>query len=133
MKAAINDEQRIAQRKCLDPIHVSDITSLDQFSTLARTGTIVDASSSGLLLHVDRKEFIPKVLRQNLNIDCIVGEYVKMEIQEMRLEIDGKVTRTRLAGQGVFEIAIEFSDSAPEYWRECLVDLLPDKGEFTLE
>ncbi|PCI27156.1 hypothetical protein COB52_05280 [Candidatus Kaiserbacteria bacterium] len=123
-------EQRDSNRKLLDPIHIESLTSLDQFSLLARTGRIVDASATGFLLQIDRKDFVPKVLRENLSIECIVNERVKLTITEMNLEIDGRIVRTKLVGKGIFEIAVDFSDSAPEYWRECLLDLLPNEGEF---
>lgn len=126
-------EQRVSRRKSLDPIHIESLTSLDHFSLLARTGRIVDASATGFLLHVHRKDLVPKVLRDNLSIDCILNERVKMSISEMNLEIDGKITRTRLIGNKTFEIAIDFSETAPEYWRECLLELLPSVGEFTDE
>ena len=48
----------------------------------------------------------------------------------MNLELDGKIARTSYIGDGVFEIAVDFSETAPTYWRECLLDLLPDQGEF---
>lgn len=122
-------EQRVSPRKDLDPIHIEALTSLDNFSLLARTGLIVDASASGFLLHIKRDDFVPKILRKNLNVDCIIGEQIKLSIHEMNLEIQGKVTRTEYIGDSIFEIAIDFSDTAPSYWRECLLDLLPDKGE----
>lgn len=47
----------------------------------------------------------------------------------MNLDLDGTVNRTLHKGRGNFEIAIEFSRDVPEYWRECLIDLLPAPGE----
>jgi hypothetical protein len=125
----MRSNERLAERKLLGPIHFANLTALDQFALLARTGTIVDASSSGFLLRVPRTQLVPKVLKSNLTIDCLVGERVMLQISEMNLEIDGTVTRTKLMGKGVFEIAIDFSEDAPAYWRECLLDLLPNVGE----
>lgn len=122
---------RVATRKALGPIHFHNLTSLEKFAILARVGVIVDASSRGFLLRVTRRDLVPKNLRGNLNIDCLVGEKVMLKIEEMNLEVDGKVARTSMIGRGVFEIAIDFSASAPDYWRECLLDLLPNKDEFT--
>ena len=47
----------------------------------------------------------------------------------MNLDLDGRVVRASHIGRGAFEIALEFSEDIPEYWRECLVDLLPEPGE----
>lgn len=122
-------EQRDSLRKQLDTIHIESLTSLDQFSLLARRGKIVNASTSGFLLHIHRQDLVPKILRENLTIDYVVGERVKLLISEMNLEIEGTVTRTKLVGQGVFAVAVDFTKNAPEYWRECLLDLLPNSGE----
>jgi hypothetical protein len=55
---------------------------------------------------------------------------VVIRIEEMNLELSGKVTRTRLLGKEGFEIALDYTNDAPEYWRECLMDLLPTPQEF---
>ena len=125
----MRSRERLAERKLLGAIHFANLTALDRFVLLARNGTIVDASASGFLLKVPRKELVPKVLKSNLTIECLVGERVMLQISEMNLEIDGIVTRTKLIGKGNFEIAIDFSEDAPPYWRECLIDLLPNIGE----
>ena len=129
----MKNNSRTAARKALGPIHFHNLTSLEKFAVLARSGVIVDASSRGFLLRVTRRDLVPKNLRGNLNIDCLVGERVMLKIEEMNLEIDGQIARTSMIGRGVFEIAIDFSESAPDYWRECLYDLLPNKEEFAEE
>jgi glycine cleavage system aminomethyltransferase T len=48
----------------------------------------------------------------------------------MNIEISGRIARTKLLGKQGFEIGIDYAEDAPEYWRECLVDLLPAPGEF---
>lgn len=125
MMKAVN--RRIAPRKHIVGIHVKNLTSLEPLSLMARKAVLVDASSTGVLLHIDRKDFVPKKLRQNLTIQSIEGEHVMFEIAEMDLEIDGRISRTRLIGKGVFEVAVDYSEEAPEYWRECLYELLPDE------
>ncbi len=124
-----NANKRAAPRKQVNGLHVKNLTALDHFSVIARAALLVDISSSGMLLHVDRKQLVPKSLRENLTLTSLEGEHIMLQIKEMDLEIDGKVTRTRMIGKGVFEVAVDFSAEAPEYWRECLVDLMPDKGE----
>ncbi len=111
-------------------LEIKNITALEPFSILARKGVLIDASSTGILVRVERKDLVPRALRQNLSIAPIEGEHVVFNIREMDLEMDGKVARTRFVGNSTFEIAIDFTDEAPEYWRQSLVDLLPGKGEF---
>jgi hypothetical protein len=121
--------KRAAPRKQVNGLHVKNLTALDHFSVIARQALLVDISSSGMLLHVDRKHLVPKSLRENLTLQSLHGEHIMLQIKEMDLEIDGRVARTRLIGKGIYEVAVDFSAEAPEYWRECLVDLMPDDVE----
>jgi hypothetical protein len=120
---------RVAPRKEVTPIHVAYLTSLDDFAKLAKNCEIVEASASGLLLHVDRQDLIPASLKKTLSIDALIGDRVFMHLEELNLEISGVITRTQLLGKKGFHIAVDYSEDAPEYWRECLMDLLPQPGE----
>jgi hypothetical protein len=122
-------EQREYQRKLLAPIHVSDIQVADRGVCLARYGTIVNASATGLLIHVDPQNLNPEILQHNLPLESVEGDYVTMKIVEMELEMDGTVMRARHLDQRLCELAIDFSDNAPAYWRECLAELLPGLDE----
>lgn len=120
---------RKSPRKDLSPRSISALASLDDLAKIARGGEVVQVSSSGILLLVKREDLIPLALRRNLNIDALVGGRVIIHLEDLDLEISGKVARTRYIGKKGFEIGIDYSDDAPEYWRECLVDLLPAPGE----
>lgn len=122
-------KRRMAPRKATTPILVSYLTSLDDFTKIARNCDVVEASSSGLLLHVKREDLIPTALRRNLTLDCLLGDKVFMRLEDMNLEISGTIARTQLLGKAGFLIAVDYSADAPEYWRECLIDLLPTPGE----
>lgn len=121
--------KRVAPRKEVSPIHISYLTSLDDFAKIAKNSEIVEASASGLLLLVKREDLIPTALRKNLTLDCLIGDRVFMHLEDMNLEISGVITRTQLLGKKGFYVAVDYSDEAPEYWRECLLDLLPTPGE----
>lgn len=122
-------ERRVATRKSVDFIHVSELTSLSSYLVIAHEGVIVDASQSGFLLRVERKQLAPKEYRENLVMSNLVGHQVVMYLPQMNLDLDGTITRADHIGKGRFEIAIQFSADVPEYWRDCLVDLLPAPGE----
>ena len=124
-----NSNRRVAPRKEVSPIHVSYLTSLDDFAKIAKNCEIVEASSSGLLLLVRREDLIPQALRKNLNLDVLIGDRVFMHLEEMNIEISGVITRTQLMGKKGFHLAVDYTEDAPEYWRECLMDLLPAPGE----
>lgn len=125
----MKSERRIAQRKEINLIPVKNLATLDPFTVIAKKAEIVDASSTGFLLYVHRKHLVPKGLRSNLTLKPLEGERVMLKIEDMELDLDGLISRTRFIGDGIFEVAIDFSSDAPEYWRECLVDLLPGSGE----
>jgi len=126
MKASAKN-RRTAPRKSVGGLHIKNLSVVDHFELVAKRALLVDASSSGLMVQINRKDLEPKELRQNLTLQALVGHNVMFEIDEMELEIDGKITRTKMIGKGIYEVAIDFTEGAPEYWRECLVDLLPDK------
>lgn len=121
--------QRKSPRKELSPRSISSMASLENLAKLARGGEVVQVSSSGILLLVRREDLVPANLRQNLNIDALLGGRVLIHLKDLDLEISGTVRRTRYIGKKGFEIGIDYSEDAPEYWRECLVDLLPGPGE----
>jgi hypothetical protein len=126
-------ERRVAARKIVDFIHIAELTSLSNYSVIAHEWVIIDASQSGMLLRVERLKLVSKDLRENLNLTGLVGQQVVMYLPQMNLDLDGSVTRADHVGKGKFEIAITFSADVPEYWRDCLVELLPAPGEMFKE
>lgn len=122
-------DARKSPRKEVTPIFVSYVSSLDDLAKLAKNCEVVEASSSGLLLLMKRADLIPQSLRGNLNIDSLIGHRVLLRLEDMNLEISGTIVRTKFMGKQGFHVAIDYSEEAPEYWRECLIDLLPVPGE----
>lgn len=122
-------QKRIAKRKAVTSVSISNLISADSYESIARIGHLVDISSTGFLIQIDRQDLIPKNLRQNLSLTEIEGTPITLMIDPMELEIEGHIARTKYIGKGIFEIAVDFTDDAPEYWRECLFDLLPGKNE----
>jgi len=110
-------ERRINNRKEVDSLHVAEITSLNSYSLIAKEGYIVDASTKGFLMVLTRKDLVPNELKQNLNLDELIGKTLCLFLPQMNLDLDGKVVRTNHIGRGVFEVALEFSKDIPEYWR----------------
>lgn len=129
--AAPNRRKKI--RSEIDPVSVTSFISLDHMTQIARVGRIVQASATGLLLQIDHKELIPQILRENLTLDALKGDKVIFKIAKFELELAGVVTRTRLVGRKIHEIAIDYSEEAPEYWREILCEMLPRLEESDAE
>jgi hypothetical protein len=125
----MRSERNRAPRKQVNFIQVKNLSTLEPFTIISKTAEIVDASSTGFLLYINRKDLVPKHLRANLSLKPLEGERIVLKIEAMELEIDGIISRTKFVGNGIFEIAIDFSEDAPEYWRECLIDLLPSTEE----
>ncbi|MBL7543926.1 MAG: hypothetical protein JNL11_08925 [Bdellovibrionaceae bacterium] len=125
--------KRVAPRKEVEPLRVTFMASLNNLAKIAKNCQIVEASASGLLLTVLRDDLIPASLRGNLNLDCLVGDRVYLKVEPMNIEISGEIRRTKFLGKQGFHIAVDYSEDAPEYWRECLMDFLPKPGEFDQE
>ena len=121
-------ERRGRTRKELDPIHVADLYGLDRMMSLARYGTLINASSTGLLVQVRREDLSPEFFEQRLTPEVIEGETLAMTIVEMDLDIDGIIVRAYYTDEGC-ELGVDFRENAPAYWRESLADLLPEVGE----
>jgi len=128
-KTNVNYKRRMAPRKETTPIKVTHLTTMDDFAKIARNCDVVEASASGLLLHIKREDLLPVSLRRNLTLDVLIGEKVFMRLEDMNLDISGSVARTQLLGKAGFLVAVDYSEDAPEYWRECLAELLPRPGE----
>lgn len=122
-------QRRVSPRKEVTPIAVSYMASLSDLAKIAKDCEIVEASSTGLLLIIKRKNLIPASLRGNLNLDALVGDRVYLRLEDMNLEVSGTVARTKFLGKSGFHVAIDYTQDSPEYWRECLMDLLPVPGE----
>ncbi len=123
--------RRQSARKALDPIHVTEITVGECTLPLASAGTILNASATGLLIRVRHSALSPTMVQPNGTLAPRAGTLVMMHIVEMALDIDGEFVRAQQIGSKGWDIAVDFADSAPAYWRECLVDLLPNVGEMT--
>jgi hypothetical protein len=57
-------ERRIKDRKAVDSIAITELTSLDKYLVIAQDGIIIDASPKGFLLQVDRKDLVPEELKR---------------------------------------------------------------------
>jgi hypothetical protein len=116
---------RSAPRKELNKLTLDSFSSCETLQKLASYGEIIEASSTGILIRFKREDFVSKELRSTLNIDQLVGQEIYFNIHEMNLEISGKVARTKFHGKEGFIVVVDYTTGAPEYWRECLMDLLP--------
>lgn len=125
----MSKDRRISTRKTVDYIKVNDLTCITDYSVLAKSGQIINASTTGFLLEIDRKDLIPEHLKNNLTLEGTMGQQVVLYLPQMNLDLDGTIVRASHSGRGKFVIAIDFSAEVPEYWRACLIDLLPAPGE----
>lgn len=79
---------------------------------------------------IQRKDLIPKYFRNNLTLQSLQDHLLILTIEQMELTLSGRVVRTAMIGRGEFEIAVDYSQDSSDYFRECLFNLLPQKGEF---
>lgn len=122
-------ERRAAKRKnihTLDIEHVIDNSTLKKICSKAK---IVDTSIEGFLIVIERDDIIREDLKSSLSLETLKDTSLSLYVPFMDLELDGTVGLTRHVGKGTFEVLIRFSTDTPKYWRECLMDLLPEPDE----
>ena len=120
---AIN--KRISSRYNIQPLEIHGMISIGNLTPICDFGVITEASSTGFKLIIKREDFCQADLRSTMNIDFLKGTDVSLYIPIMDLDITGQITRTKYVSNKEFEIGVDYSSDAPEYWRECLCDLLP--------
>ena len=127
----MRSEKRFFDRQKLDPLAIQGLISISDLTPIADGGLLVEASPSGFRLEILRDELCDPLLRKNLTLEDVEGLQVSIFIPAMDLDITGIITRTQYCGDAKFEVGIDYTSDAPEYWRECLCDLLPKPGEFS--
>ncbi len=120
---------RSAPRRNIEHLQINSVSSMASLTKIAKKAEIIEASSTGFLMVIKREDLIPAELRKNLTLESLVGTEILIYLPQMNLELSGKVARTQLKGKAGFQIGIDYTEDAPEYWRECLFDLLPAPGE----
>ncbi len=123
-------EKRVSERIETSAIRVKNLTSLDHAEVIAKSAVLIDASHTGFLIHVSRADLLAQFTRDSLTLNEILGSKMILLLEQMNLELTGTVVRTKRINKGLFEVAIDYTAEAPDYWRECLIDLLPRPGEF---
>jgi hypothetical protein len=97
---------------------------------LARKGFLIEASTTGFLIEIERRDLAPKTFRDSLSLKELEGDKVYLMIDAMNLEVGGVITRTHRVTKDRWHFAVDFREDSPEYWRECLLELLPKPGGF---
>ena len=124
-------ERRTAPREKVDPIEIRGLMSLDHMTLLSRSGQIVDASATGFLMLLKREQIVPKMFKESLSLAELDGDRIMMTIDALNLELGGTIVRTKRITKDTFEIVVDFSSDAPDYWRECLFELLPRSTDYS--
>ncbi|MFK8137931.1 MAG: hypothetical protein AB8E15_06205 [Bdellovibrionales bacterium] len=114
-------------RKHIGHIGLSSLSVFAKYPNFAQRAELVDLSVNGMLIHVTRDN-LSKTLKNNFNLDDLEGRFITLNIDPMELEMDALIVRTKRIDKNTFELALDYSEGVPEYWRECLFDLIP--GEF---
>jgi hypothetical protein len=126
-----NNDQTVSrrshnQRKNVAQVDVLNVKNVGTGEVYFSRASIVDVSPTGLLLRVQRDHILAVPLRSTLTWAGLSNVGVGFTIEVMDTYIEGVVARSKPEGKGEFLVAIDFREDAPEYWRNCLVDLLPD-------
>lgn len=99
--------------------------SINDLNPICDYGKITEASTTGFKLLVSKEDFCFQEMQSNINVDSIKGLEISLYIPMMDLDITGHIARARYMKNNEYELGIDYTSDAPEYWRECLCDLLP--------
>ncbi len=99
---------------------------------IASSANLFQISPKGFYLKICRKN-LSQSLKTHLNLDTLCHKEVGMYLPVMDIQLDGIVINTKHIGNGIFEIFVQFLDSIPSYWYDCLMDMLISypHGEFS--
>lgn len=106
-----------------ETIKVSQFSLIKTSDIIAQQAFLFQVSPKGFYLRLDRKD-LPKKLKSNLTLHSICNRDVTMHLPQLDFGLDGTITHTRHIGRGVFELFIQFFDNVPNYWSDCLLDML---------
>lgn len=120
--------KRVSSRYNIQPLEIHGMISIHNLTPICDYGQITEASSTGFKLIIKRDDFCQSEHRTTMDLDSLKGTEISLYIPIMDLDITGQVTRTKYVSNKEFEIGVDYSSDAPEYWRECLCDLLPRAG-----
>lgn len=123
------DDRRSLSRKTLGIIEAEDLTLIDGLHLFAARGVLKSASIGSFVVLVERKDLVASEYRETLDLSEVEGKDLALFLPQMNLDLDGTISRVRHAGKGFFEVVVAFSSEVPQYWRECLVELLPSPEE----
>lgn len=117
-------DKRNALRQEISPLEIHGMISIADLTPICDFGHITDASTSGFKVVIKRTDLCES-LKGQLSLDNLNGQHVALYIPAMDLDITGFVSRTQYISNKEYEVGIDYTSDAPEYWRECLCDLLP--------
>lgn len=117
-------KNRYNVRKQVAHFKLADLSIFAKYPNFAKKAELLDVSTNGMLISVHRKDLCKK-LKNSFELSDLEGRYMSLRIESMELELDALVIRSKSTDKDHFEIALDYSDSAPEYWREILFDMLP--------
>jgi hypothetical protein len=107
---------------------LADLSIFAKYPSFCKKAELLDISTNGMLISVHRKDLCAK-LKKAFELSDIEGRYMSLKIDSMNLDMDALVVRTKSLDKDHFEIALDYSESAPEYWREILFDMLPTEDD----
>ena len=98
----------------------TDIISLSEKETLSRFNQLTSVTKKGLTFHSSKKFWLisEKRLLKFLN------QPVELFLSHYELPLFGIIKKIGSIEKDLFEICIDFTETTPLYYRECVTDLL---------
>lgn len=115
----------LKQESTLDPVLITELTSIMSYTLIAREAIVSQVTIKGLNLHIKKDSLIRDELKENKSIHSLIGEEVVFYLPQMNLDMEGIITEASSIEEDLFEVFISFNSQVPGYWKKCLLDLFP--------
>lgn len=98
----------------------TDIISWPEKEILSSYSQLTSISKKGLIFHSNRQY----LLIPEKDISKFLDQPVELFLSQYELPFHGVIKAIKSVKKDVFEIHIDFMESTPHYYRECMEDLL---------
>lgn len=98
----------------------TEIMSLNKKELLSSHSQLAEVSKKGLTVYSDKKFF----LVPEKEFSKILNQPVELFLSQYEMSFYGVITKIMAIKKNLFKIFIDFTESTPLYYRECVEDLL---------
>lgn len=100
---------------------LSEIFSLKDDKTLAKTGRLVSITTKGFIFHLEKKH-LP--VTDGAYWERLINQPIGFVLSEFEVELHGVVRDLHLEDKNILEVYASYLDKTPFFYKQCVVALL---------